>query len=248
MEIQRAEMDRLYTDLVWTWPIISPWQDYVEESENFLESIKASSSIPVRTLLNMGCGGGHNDKTLKKHLQVTGLDLSEGMLGLARSLNPECTYLHGDMRTIRLNQEFDAVVVFDSLAHMLSDEDLKSAFGTAFSHLKPGGVFCTYREFAPERFIQNETKTSVQRNGGVEIVLIENYYDPDRHDSTFESTMLYLIRRDSELNIETQSGLVGLFPLEIWTGLLTEVGFDVLRCDLDPYGCDFFVCLKPVGG
>lgn len=245
MKIKPTKQWRLYTDLVWTWPIISPWEDYVEETETFIREVKSVSTIQVQTILNLGCGGGHNDRTLNKNFQVTGLDLSEGMLDLARNLNPMCTYLHGDMRTVRLGKEFDAVVVFDSLAHMLSEQDLKAAFETAFTHLRPGGTFCTYREFAPERFVQNKTSTGEYQNRGVEIVLIENDYDPDPHDSTFESTMIYLIRSKSDLKIESQKGLLGLFPLETWIRLLTEVGFELLKSEQDSNGCDFFLCLKP---
>jgi SAM-dependent methyltransferase len=248
METEAAKQERLYTDLAWTWPIISPWEEYIEETELFVERIKAASHDRVETVLNLGCGGGHNDNTLKNHFQVTGLDLSERMLDLARSLNAECTYLHGDMRTARLGTEFDAVLVFDSLAHMLSKQDLKAAFETAFTHLKPGGVFCTYREFASEKFVQNTTTATVHSDDGVEIVFIENYYDPDPHDSTFESTTLYLIRREGELKIESQQGLIGLFPLETWTCSLTEVGFDVLPSEQNWNGCDFFSCLKSEGG
>ncbi len=243
-EILPANQERLYNDLVWTWPIISPWEDYMEETETFVEEINMSSLIQIKTILNLGCGGGHNDKTLKKYFQVTGLDFSKGMLDLAQGLNPECTYLSGDMRSSRLNTEFDAVVVFDSLAHMLTEQDLKAAFETAFIHLKPGGMFGTYREFGPELFLQNQTRTSVHQKEGIEIVLIENYYDSDPHDSTIENTMIYLIRRENALEIENQRGLIGLFPKAVWTRLLSEVGFKVLRTKQNNDGCDFFLCLK----
>jgi SAM-dependent methyltransferase len=248
MQVKSAEQGRLYTDLVWTWPIISPWEDYVEETEALVKRIKEFHSDKLQTILNLGCGGGHNDKTLKKYFQVTGLDLSAEMLTLARKLNPECTYLNGDMRTARLDNEYDVVVVFDSLAHMLSEQDLKAAFNTAFAHLRPGGIFCTYREFTPEHFIQNMTRTSVHQGDDIEIVLIENEYDPDPHDFTFESTMVYLTRCEGHLYIETDRGLNGLFPLKTWTRLLTDAGFRLLESELDSEGCGFFFCLKPNDG
>ena len=57
---------RLYGDLAWTWPIISPVEDYIEETELFSKLIKEHSTIEVNTLLHLGCGGGHNDYTFKK--------------------------------------------------------------------------------------------------------------------------------------------------------------------------------------
>jgi len=62
-------------------------------------------------------------------------------LGLATQLNPEVTYSFGDMRNLRLGKTFDAVAIFDSINYMLTVEDLRAAFVTAYKHLKPVSVF-----------------------------------------------------------------------------------------------------------
>ena len=74
------DQQRLYHDLAWVWPIISPPQDYIEETEQLCRIIREHSQIEVKTLLDLGCGGGHNDCTLKKHFNVTGVDASGAML------------------------------------------------------------------------------------------------------------------------------------------------------------------------
>ncbi|MBE3088552.1 MAG: class I SAM-dependent methyltransferase [Chloroflexi bacterium] len=135
---------RLYGDLAWIWPLISPAEDYVEEAERICQAIGRYARLPVRSLLDLGCGGGHNDAALKRHFSVTGVDISPPMLSLAQSLNPEVSYLQGDMRSLRLEQRFDAVLIADSIDYMCSEEDLLAAFDTAFFHLKEGGVFITY--------------------------------------------------------------------------------------------------------
>ncbi len=149
---------RLYGDLAWTWPIISPPEDYTKESEHSAKIIREHSKIGVKTLLNLGCGGGHNDHTLKKHFEVTGVDVSRVMINLAKKLNPEVSYLIGDMRTVRLKKAYDAVTIFDSINYMLTEDELHSAFTTAFIHLRPGGVLLTYQENSPKRFKQNQTE------------------------------------------------------------------------------------------
>jgi SAM-dependent methyltransferase len=227
MPSHSLDQRRLYGDLAWTWPIISRRENYVQEALEFVELIRKHTHIEPRTLLHLGCGGGHLDFTLKEHLAVTGVDLSEEMLSLARRLNPEVTYLAGDMRTVRLTETFDAVMVADSIAYMLTEEDLRAAFSTAFFHLKPGGVFCTYAECIRDRFRQNRTDCSTHAQGDVEIVFVENYYDPDPADTTYESTFIYMIRRGGQLAIETDRHLCGLFGLETWLDLLKEVGFRV---------------------
>jgi SAM-dependent methyltransferase len=218
---------RLYGDLAWTWPIISPPGEYVEESETFAKVIKEHSKEKPKTLLHLGCGGGHNDYTLKKYFDVTGVDISENMLGLARKLNPEADYRQGDMRTVRLGELFDAVIIFDSINYMLTEDELGSAFKTAYEHLKPGGVFLTIPEDYPQRFKQNETEHRICKNDDVEIVFIENGYDPETNDTEYEGTFVYLIRRDGKLEIHTDRHLNGIFELDTWRRLLNDVGFEV---------------------
>jgi SAM-dependent methyltransferase len=236
----------MYGDLAWTWPIISAPETYIEESERAARLIREHSQIEAKTLLNMGCGGGHNDWTLKKHFRLTGADVSEDMLALARGRNPEVTYHVGDMRTLRLGETFDAVVIFDSIDYMLTEDDLRAAFETAFLHVEPGGVFLTYQEIRPETFKQNVVQHQVGRECDVEIVFIENYYDPDPSDTTIECAFIYLIRRGGKLQIETDRHLCGIFPTETFGALLREVGFEVKELPgKKPEDATTFICLKP---
>ena len=241
----------MYRDLSWTWPIISPPEDYVEESHHFARAIKERARGEVRTLLHLGCGGGHNDHTLKEHFAITGVDLSEGMLGNARRLNPDVEYIQGDMRTARLGRTFDAVALFDSVSYMRTEDELAAAFATAFSHLRAGGVFLTYAELTKETFKQNETGQHEGSDGDVSVLMFENEFDPDPDDTTIEYTTVYLIRRAGKLSIETEVQIMGLFPQATWTDLLEETGFDVeewvLPASLPGVDRDIpmFVCLRP---
>jgi SAM-dependent methyltransferase len=218
---------RMYSDLAWTWPIISPPEEYKKETEEFIRLIKAHAKNPVRKVLNLGCGGGHNDHTLKKHFSLTGVDISQDMLGLARALNPEVMYVHGDMRSVRLGEDFDAVTVFDSIGYMRTVDSLRSAFHTACAHLRPGGVFITHIEESKESFVQNSTFHRSRSSGDVEISFIENYYDPDTSDTWYEANFIYLIRRSGDLTIETDCHLLGLFDMKTWQEVLRDVACEV---------------------
>lgn len=221
----RRSSQRLYGDLAWTWPIISPPEDYVDEAEEHWRAIASHARGPVKTLLHLGCGGGHLDRTLKEHVEVTGADRSPAMLDLARTLNPEVEYIEGDMRTARLGRTFDAVLIADSIAYMCTEADLLAAFRTAFVHLRPGGVFFTYVEQTPDTFREGRTTCTTHTHGGVEITYLENLHDPDPRDTTIESRFLYLIRDHSRLTIERDLHRWGIFPLTTWRRLLTRAGF-----------------------
>jgi len=243
---------RLYSDLAWAWPIISPVEDYKEETELFSKLIKEHSKIEVKTLLHLGCGGGHNDYTFKKHFKVTSIDISEDMLRLAKKLNPEVNYQYGDMRTIRLEERFDAVIALDSINYIKTEEDLQRTFITAYEHLKQGGVFLTFVEQIAGQFKQNNTTHSTHSQGDVEITFIESYYDPDPADTSYETTFIYLVRVGGKLEVHSDCHLCGIFKLETWLKLLKEIGFKVIQNKFEHStfikgeSYPILICIKPL--
>lgn len=240
---------RLYKELSWTWPIISPPQEYAEEAREFRDFLRTGALGEVHEVLHLGCGGGHVDSRLKRYVRIVGVDRSPSMLRLARRLNPEVTYCAGDMRSVRLGRTFDGVLLSDAGAYLRTPRDLGRAFGTAFRHLRPGGSFVTYAEHVREGWEQNWTEAIRGRHGDVEIVFVENRFDPDPRDTTFEATFLYLIRRRNRLTVETERHILGLFPKATWRRTLRETGFRILHDGPDARTPDdpmpWFVSRKP---
>lgn len=243
---------RLYGDLAWTWQIISPVEDYIEETKLFSKMIKEHSKIEVKTLLHLGCGGGHNDYTFKKYFKVTSVDISEDMLTLAKKLNPEVNYKYGDMRNIQLEEKFDAITILDSINYIKTVEDLQKTFITAYEHLKPGGVFLTFVEQIAGQFKQKNTTCSTHSQGDVEITFIENYYDPDPTDTNYEVTFIYLIRVGGKLEVHTDRHLCGIFKLETWLKFLKATGFEVKQVKFthstftEGEFYPMLICIKPL--
>ena len=236
----------MYKDLAWTWPIISPPEDYAEEAEQFRKAILDHSTIPVKTLLDIGCGGGHIDFHLKKWFDVTGVDLNEGMLENARKLNPDVTYMKGDMRSLDLDVQFDTVIIADSILYMQNEEELKAAFETARKHLKPGGVFVTYAEQTVENFVNHSTHVLSRARDDLSVILFEYLFDIDPTDTMFESIFVYIINREGKVEVELDHHAYGLFPQKTWERLLKETGFGVSRISYDADdGYPMFVGLKP---
>ena len=77
---------------------------------------------------------------LKAEFDLTLVDLSPEMVAVSQRLNPECEHHVGDMRTVRLGREFDAVFVHDAIEYMITEDDLRQAVRTAYAHCRPGGV------------------------------------------------------------------------------------------------------------
>lgn len=242
---------RLYNDLAWLWPMWGAPEDYADYCSHVMGLIREHAQGPVRSLLNIGCGGGKNVFNLKRECKVTGLDLSPRMLELARKLNPECEFLQGDMRTFVLDRTFDAVLVDDAITYMATRAELQAALAAAWRHLRPGGVLVVTPDDTKETFVQNHTvvtpATASTKPANVDVVFAQNDYDPDCEDDHYEGTIVYFIREGGKLRIETDRHIHGLFALDVWRDTLADIGFSVNQETYTERDRDYvtFACLKP---
>ena len=227
--------NRLYHDLAYLWPIISPPEEYMVEAWHCQQALQSKLGPGEFHILELGVGGGHNLSHLTGEFTATAVDISEDMLALSRKLNPGVIHLQGDMRTVRLGRIFDAVLVHDAIIYMLTEEDLKATFATAKAHLRPGGVLLV----APDWFQENFTSPSVshwtRNTEDLELTFVEYAHDPDPTDTTMESVFIYFIKEGGELRVELDRHVTGLFPSRTWLRLLGEAGFLAEQLSYPPY-------------
>jgi SAM-dependent methyltransferase len=247
MRREMKDTCHLYTDLAWLWPMRGDAAtEYAHYCHHVTGLICQYATRQATTLLDIGCGGGKNALNLKREFEVTGLDLSPAMLAQAKELNPDCTFVQGDMRTCRLGRTYDAVLMDDAISHMSCRTDFMAAFRNAYAHLNPGGVLVVTPDVTIEMFQQNKTTTTPARRDGLDVVFVENVYDPDPTDEQYETTILYLIRDHGRLRIETEYWTTGIFSLDTWRNVLHETGFKVHEGRYNPGGDEYtvFTCVK----
>ena len=243
-----ADQGRFYGDLAPWWPLISPVDDYAEEAA-FVRRLLETHTSPVREVLELGSGGGHNAFFLKAGFDLTLSDLSPAMLDQSRVLNPECAHVEGDMRTLRLDRSFDGVFVHDAIEYMTTEHDLHAALTTAFTHLRPGGIAVVLPDATAEIF---EPSEEVGGSDGTDrsIRFLEWTFDPDPTDHQVQTEYVFALRRgDRPVQIVHETHTTGLFDRATWLRLLTEVGFDARRIveptSEDRRGRDVFVAVRP---
>jgi SAM-dependent methyltransferase len=240
----------MYWALADWFHLITAPADYAEEAAFYWRAISDASPTPPRSLLELGAGGGNNASHYKQHLeQVCLVDLSPGMLALSQQVNPECDHVVGDMRTLRLHRQFDAVFAHDALDYMHTLDDLRQAMQTAFEHCRPGGVAV----FAPD-FVRENFRVGTDHGGhdGPDRALryLEWIRDPDPSDSTYVADYAYLLYEPGQpVQVVHDQHLCGLFDRSDWLRLLDDVGFQVStrpfkHSEVD-YTLEVFVAVKP---
>jgi len=103
---------------------------------------RISSLVPAgSSILDLGCGTGVPTAqilTAAGH-HVVGVDISEGMLKLAREQVPAAEFVHADFAALPADQgTYQAVTAFFSLL-MLSKADIAATLAKAAGWLAPGG-------------------------------------------------------------------------------------------------------------
>ncbi|MDI6450621.1 class I SAM-dependent methyltransferase [Anaerobaca lacustris] len=238
MKPAHIQQNRLYGDLAYLWPLVSPVEEYAAEARCWRDVLRDRLGPGRHRVLELGVGGGHHLSHLTADFETTAVDLSEAMMRHSRRLNPGVEHIVGDMRTIRLGRTFQAVLIHDAVSHMQTEADLKATFATAAAHLEPGGVFITSPDHFRETFRDPFVDSTTHSDGETELTFIEFACAPDPADTTVETILFYLIRKGGELRIELDRLTTGLFARQRWLDLMAEAGFEVECCRRELNGAD----------
>jgi SAM-dependent methyltransferase len=246
-------LPKLYQELAPWWPLMSAPSDYEEEAGFYLATLLDACARPPRTLLELGSGGGNNASHMKERFErVVLVDLAAGMLEVSRALNPDCEHAHGDMRTIRLDRQFDCVFIHDAICYLTTEADVRSAIETAFLHCLPGGAAL----FCPDAVRENFQPSTDHgghdsADGSRGLRYLEWSFDPDPDDSRYTTDYAYLLRdEDGSVRAVHDRHFDGLFSRADWLRWLAEAGFEARvvpfeHSELEPGSHEVYVASRP---
>ena len=245
-----ASDPRLYRELAPWFHLLAAPGEYAEDAEFYASTLRSACSGKVRTLLELGSGGGNVASHLKQVFELTLVDISSEMLEVSRSINPEVEHIAGDMRWVRLGRQFDAVLIQDAMSYITTESDLKGTLVTAFEHLRSGGAAI----FAPDHITETfEPTTDCGGHDGPERALrdVEWRWDPDPTDTTYTQDFAYLLRAtDGNVRVEHDRHIMGLFARGMWLTTLHDIGFEARavpfnHSEITPGSHEVFVASKP---
>lgn len=140
------EPEKPYDRLAQVYDYLMTGTDYYGWA-GYIQRILEEHGCPGKRVLDLACGTGSSTLALgEKGYEVTGLDLSPQMLGVAREKarekKREIPFIQQDMRQLALPHKVDLVVVFqDGLNYILEEDELVMVFCRVLENLNPGGLF-----------------------------------------------------------------------------------------------------------
>ncbi|MFT4622195.1 MAG: SAM-dependent methyltransferase [Myxococcota bacterium] len=240
---------RLYGDLAEWWSVLRPPEEQAELAEVVLGLCDAVLG-PLRSLLELGSGGGHLAVHVPADVEVVLVDRSAAMLRASEVLNPSRLHVKGDLRTLRLDRQFDAVLLHDAVMYMLTEGDLAAALAACFAHLRPGGLALVFPDLVREDFEPRTLRGSSLGHDGRAADLVERHFDPDPADSCFSVEFSATLREPGgRVRKVRETHEHGFFDRPTWARLVHDAGFELHWAELpEEMGIsECFLLVRPAG-
>lgn len=130
-----------YDDFAWFYNRY--WSDFSQLILPVITDLVLTHVPAPAQILDVACGTGQMAALLTgRGYHVTGIDGSAAQLDFARENAPGATFIHADARSFSLVAEFDAAfALFDSFNHIMSLDELTTAFSNVYGVVRAGGWF-----------------------------------------------------------------------------------------------------------
>lgn len=216
--------ESLFKQLARYYDKIYRWKDYKKDVD-FLEKVFRKHGLKGRDILDVACGtGAHAALLVKSGHNVVGIDLNEEMLEIARRKVRNAIFVKGDMRDLKLDRTFDAVIcMFSSITYNQTLSELRKTLSGFHKHLKAKGIVVFDTHFLRENFVHGHRGMTGYDD---DELTIARFSFSEKLGRKGRYTFSYLIREGNDFNyLKGDVHEIGLFSLSEIIRVMREAGF-----------------------
>ena len=199
------------------------WNYYPEAFGQQLLRYLAEHEIKPDNALDMACGTGILCRILRDaHIPSRGMDLSEGMIRIAREENPDIPFDVADMVTYQPEETFDLVTCTgDAINHIPQLTDVGKIFRNVYSLLNPGGYFVF--DILDEREVSSSDPFEMDFSDTTRV-----WFQMTRPETAKVSLQIRVFENGAEAFCETIRETI--HDTGAICTLLQQAGFDLIKC------------------
>lgn len=217
-------------------------KDYAGEAE-YVHGVIQKYAPGASSIIDLGCGtGAHAAQLSGNNYNIHGIDGSAEMVNQARArknrLNrhqsASLSFSHGDVRTVRLQKEFDvALSLFLVINYQTTYSDVAKFIRTAHSHLQKGGIFIFDFWYGPAVIAHRpEMRVKRRENDRVKMVRIaESKMRPNENLVVVNYHIISYSKTTAELTELKETQIMRYYFLPEIELLLAQAGFQLLAAE-----------------
>src|SRR5271155_515249 len=223
----RVHTRALYSQLVKYYDRIYWWKDYDQEVDFLVKALK-KYDIRGKRILEVACGTGSHTKILvERGYKVTGVDLSDDMLRIAKGkVGKRSKFIRGDMRDLDavVGGKYDAAIcLFSAISYNLTISDLRRTIQGLYDHLREPGIVVFDTHFTKKGFMDGHRGEDIFDDGRV---IGARLSISKREGDVGQISFSYLIKDGTKtIVLRNDVHRLGLFDPEDFLGTMREVGF-----------------------
>lgn len=118
------------------------YQSFIDYDKEYDFYNKLLQKNKPNSILEIGSGTGNLAKRFIENQQnYRGLDFSKSMITISQKRNPDCKFIHGDMRDFNLEEKTDAIIITSrSTSYLITNNDINDTFSSLYNNLNPNGI------------------------------------------------------------------------------------------------------------
>lgn len=241
---------KLYRKFARYYDLIYKWMDYKGEADFVKMIAEQHQRSNGNNLLDVACGTGNHAQHLQDSFQIVGLDINQDMINIAHEKIPEMELIHGDMKELDLEREFDIIIcLFSSINYHTNLIELEKTFKRFYDHLKDGGVLIFDLGFCTENWEEGRMLVDAVVEGDLQLARISQ---SRLYNGVFNANFIFLVKEDDEMDFEIDQHQIGVFTIRDLEKILERTGFEYhvyqgyndLPWDEESDERPVFVCIK----
>lgn len=197
--------------------------DYKGESEFINWAVNKHKTSSGVELLDVACGTGSHALILKNNFNITGVDINENMLKIAREKVAEANFIQGDMKQLEIGSKFDVIIcIFSAIHYNTNYTELECTLNNFYNHMKNGGILIFDLSFNTDNWIEGIVSLDTLVEEELKIARI---CQSRLENGIFNANFVFLVKDNGEFDFDIDEHKLSVFEIAKVNKIMEKVGF-----------------------